>query len=105
VQETAGLDKHTKKTKGFKNIPILNAITACYAHMCTLRVNGMAIPPEVEPNKDPQTTPGIMTKPSKHPLQHSWYIFLVEGGSSSHLPVELPFCVFESPGLMSSHFM
>jgi translation initiation factor 4E len=71
AQETAGFDKHAKKTKGFKNIPTLDAITARYARTRTLSVDGTAVPPEAEPIEDPQT-PGLMTKPPEHPLQHSW---------------------------------
>jgi translation initiation factor 4E len=73
AQETAGLDKHPKKAKGFKNIPTLDAITARYARTRTLSVDGTAVPPEAEPIEDPQT-PGLMTKPPEHPLQHSWYV-------------------------------
>jgi len=79
AQETAGLDKHPKKTKGFKNIPTLDAITARYARTRTLSVDGTAVPPEAEPIEDPQT-PGVMTKPPEHPLQHSWCVPLGEGG-------------------------
>jgi translation initiation factor 4E len=71
AQETAGFDKHAKKTKGFKNMPTLDAITARYARTRTLSVDGTAVPPEAEPIEDPQT-PGLMTKPPEHPLQHSW---------------------------------
>jgi translation initiation factor 4E len=73
AQETAGLDKYPKKAKGFKNIPTLDAITARYARTRTLSVDGTAMPPEAEPIEDPQT-PGLMTKPPEHPLQHSWYV-------------------------------
>lgn len=73
AQETAGLDKYPKKAKGFKNIPTLDAITARYARTRTLSVDGTAVPPEAEPIEDPQT-PGLMTKPPEHPLQHSWYV-------------------------------
>jgi hypothetical protein len=31
------------------------------------------VPPEAEPIEDPQT-PGLMTKPPEHPLQHSWCV-------------------------------
>ena len=48
MQETAVLDKYVKKTKGSKNIPMLNVITACYVHTCTLSVNSTAVPPKVE---------------------------------------------------------
>jgi len=75
MQETAGLDKHVKKTKSIKNILTLNAITACYACMCTLNVDGTAVSPEVEPIEDPQIS-GMMTKPPRHPLQHAWCVFL-----------------------------
>ena len=71
AQETAVLDKPVKKAKGFKNIPSLDAITARYARARTLSVDGTAVPPEAEPVEDPQT-PGVMTKPHEHPLQHSW---------------------------------
>jgi len=71
AHETAGLDKPMKKSKGFKNIPTLDAITARYARTRTLSVDGTAVPPEAEPVEDPQT-PGLMTRPSEHPLQHSW---------------------------------
>ncbi|KAI0280092.1 translation initiation factor eIF 4e-like domain-containing protein [Russula aff. rugulosa BPL654] len=74
AQETAGLDKYPKKAKGFKNIPTLDAITARYARTRTLSVDGTAVPPEAEPIEDPQT-PGLMTKPPEHPLQHSWTIY------------------------------
>ncbi|KAF8500470.1 eukaryotic translation initiation factor 4E class II [Russula emetica] len=74
AQETAGLDKHPKKAKGFKNIPTLDAITARYARTRTLSVDGTAVPPEAEPIEDPQT-PGLMTKPPEHPLQHSWTVY------------------------------
>lgn len=74
AQETAGLDKYPKKAKGFKNIPTLDAITARYARTRTLSVDGTAMPPEAEPIEDPQT-PGLMTKPPEHPLQHSWTIY------------------------------
>ncbi|KAI0302804.1 translation initiation factor eIF 4e-like domain-containing protein [Multifurca ochricompacta] len=74
AQETAVLDKRLKKTKGFKNIPTLDAITARYARTRTLSVDGTAVPPEAEPIEDPQT-PGVMTKPAEHPLQHSWTIY------------------------------
>lgn len=73
AQETAGLDKYPKKAKGFKNIPTLDAITARYARTRTLSVDGTAVPPEAEPIEDPQT-PGLMTKPPEHPLQHSWCV-------------------------------
>jgi translation initiation factor 4E len=73
AQETAGLDKYPKKAKGFKNIPTLDAITARYARTRTLSVDGTAMPPEAEPIEDPQT-PGLMTKPAEHPLQHSWCV-------------------------------
>ncbi|KAH9961639.1 translation initiation factor eIF 4e-like domain-containing protein, partial [Lactifluus volemus] len=63
-----------KKTKGFKNIPTLDAITAHYARTRTLSVDGTAVPPEAELIEDPQT-PGLMTKPPEHPLQHSWTIY------------------------------
>ena len=75
AQETAGLDKPVKKTKGFKNIPTLDAITARYARTRTLSVDGTAVPPEAEPIEDPQT-PGVMTKPPEHPLQHAWCVSL-----------------------------
>ena len=71
AQETAVMDKPVKKAKGFKNIPSLDAITARYARARTLSVDGTAVPPEAEPVEDPQT-PGVMTKPHEHPLQHSW---------------------------------
>jgi len=71
AQETAVLDKPVKKAKGYKNIPSLDAITARYARARTLSVDGTAVPPEAEPVEDPQT-PGVMTKPHEHPLQHSW---------------------------------
>ncbi|KAI9459382.1 eukaryotic translation initiation factor 4E class II [Russula earlei] len=74
AQETTGVDKAGKKTKGFKNIPTLDAITARYARTRTLSVDGTAVPPEAEPIEDPQT-PGVMTKPPEHPLQHSWTIY------------------------------
>ncbi|KAI0253434.1 eukaryotic translation initiation factor 4E class II [Lactifluus subvellereus] len=74
AQETSVLDKPVKKTKGFKNIPTLDAITAHYARTRTLSVDGTAVPPEAEPIEDPQT-PGVMTKPPEHPLQHSWTIY------------------------------
>jgi len=32
------------------------------------------VPPEAEPIEDPQT-PGVMTKPPEHPLQHAWTIY------------------------------
>jgi translation initiation factor 4E len=73
AQETAGLDKPAKKVKGFKNMPTLDAITARYARTRTLSVDGTAVPPEAEPIEDPQT-PGVMTNPPEHPLQHSWYV-------------------------------
>ena len=79
AQETAGLDKYAKKTKGFKNIPTLDAITARYARTRTLSVDGTAVPPEAEPIEDPQT-PGLMTKPPEHPLQHSWCVPCAGGG-------------------------
>ena len=75
AQETSGLDKPAKKTKGFKNIPTLDAITARYARTRTLSVDGTAVPPEAEPIEDPQT-PGVMTKPPEHPLQHAWCVSL-----------------------------
>jgi translation initiation factor 4E len=71
AQENAVVDKPVKKPKGFKNIPSLDAITARYARARTLSVDGTAVPPEAEPIEDPQT-PGVMTKPAEHPLQHSW---------------------------------
>jgi translation initiation factor 4E len=71
AQENAVVDKPVKKAKGFKNIPSLDAITARYARARTLSVDGTAVPPEAEPIEDPQT-PGVMTKPAEHPLQHSW---------------------------------
>ncbi|KAH9025951.1 eukaryotic translation initiation factor 4E class II [Lactarius pseudohatsudake] len=74
AQETAVLDKPVKKAKGYKNIPSLDAITARYARARTLSVDGTAVPPEAEPVEDPQT-PGVMTKPHEHPLQHSWTIY------------------------------
>ncbi|KAF8268558.1 translation initiation factor eIF 4e-like domain-containing protein [Lactarius quietus] len=74
AQETAVMDKPVKKAKGFKNIPSLDAITARYARARTLSVDGTAVPPEAEPIEDPQT-PGVMTKPHEHPLQHSWTIY------------------------------
>jgi translation initiation factor 4E len=73
AQETSVLDKSTRKTKGYKNIPTLDAITAHYARTRTLSVDGTAVPPEAEAIEDPQT-PGVMTKPSEHPLQHSWCV-------------------------------
>jgi len=87
AQETAGFDKHAKKTKGFKNIPTLDAITARYARTRTLSVDGTAVPPEAEPIEDPQT-PGLMTKPPEHPLQHSWCVPVrgVEWGQLSTPP-------------------
>lgn len=89
AQETAGLDKYSKKAKGFKNIPTLDAITARYARTRTLSVDGTAVPPEAEPIEDPQT-PGLMTKPPEHPLQHSWYVpFGWTGKNSPHLPPKL----------------
>jgi translation initiation factor 4E len=94
AQETAGLDKHPKKTKGFKNIPTLDAITARYARTRTLSVDGTAVPPEAEPIEDPQT-PGVMTKPPEHPLQHSWCVPLSEGGGWRVVPTRRP----ESPTL------
>jgi len=74
AEETAVMDKPVKKAKGFKNIPSLDAITARYARARTLSVDGTAVPPEAEPVEDPQT-PGVMTKPHEHPLQHSWTIY------------------------------
>ncbi|KAH9955881.1 translation initiation factor eIF 4e-like domain-containing protein [Lactifluus volemus] len=75
AQKTSILEKQTmKKTKGFKNIPTLDAITAHYARTRTLSVEGTAVPPEAEPIEDPQT-PGLMTKPPEHPLQHPWTIY------------------------------
>jgi len=89
MQETAGLDKHVKKTKSIKNILTLDAITACYARTCTLNIDGTAVSPEVEPIKDPQTS-GVMTKPPGHPLQHAWCIslpsFLETPGMTFFLP-------------------
>ena len=90
AQETAGLDKdkYAKKTKGgFKNIPTLDAITARYARTRTLSVDGTAVPPEAEPIEDPQT-PGLMTKPPEHPLQHSWCVPVPrgDGGENSTSP-------------------
>ena len=73
AQETAVMDKPVKRAKGFKNIPSLDAITARYARARTLSVDGTAVPPEAEPIEDPQT-PGVMTKPAEHPLQHSWCV-------------------------------
>ena len=73
AQETAGLDKYPKKTKGFKNIPTIDAITARYARTRSRSVDCTAEPPEAEPIEDPQT-PGLMTKPPEHPLQHSWCV-------------------------------
>ena len=81
AQETAVLDKPAKKTKGFKNIPTLDAITARYARTRTLSVDGTAVPPEAEPIEDPQT-PGVMTKPPEHPLQHSWCVAVAESQPS-----------------------
>jgi hypothetical protein len=75
LQETAGLNKHVKKTKSIKNILMLKAITACYAHTRTLNVDGTAVSPEVEPIEDPQTS-GMMTKPPGHLLQHAWCVSL-----------------------------
>lgn len=69
AQETSEATK--KKTKGYKNIPSLDAITAHYARNRTLSVDGSAMPPEAEAIPDPQT-PGLMTKPQEHPLQYSW---------------------------------
>ncbi|KAH9961638.1 hypothetical protein BGW80DRAFT_1463765 [Lactifluus volemus] len=60
-----------KKTKGFTT---LDTITAHYARTRTLSVDGTAVPPEAEPIEDPQT-PGLMTKPPEHPLQHPWTIY------------------------------
>ena len=89
AQETAGLDKYPKKAKGFKNIPTLDAITARYARTRTLSVDGTAVPPEAEPIEDPQT-PGLMTKPPEHPLQHSWCVPVRLGWEvPPHLPPKL----------------
>ena len=89
AQETAGLDKYPKKAKGFKNIPTLDAITARYARTRTLSVDGTAVPPEAEPIEDPQT-PGLMTKPPEHPLQHSWCVPVRVGREEPpHLPPKL----------------
>ena len=90
AQETAGLDKYPKKSKGFKNIPTLDAITARYARTRTLSVDGTAVPPEAEPIEDPQT-PGLMTRPPEHPLQHSWCVPVVGRNSTissqSYVPI------------------
>jgi len=40
----AGFDDHVKKTKGCKNIPMLDAITAQYVHTHTLSLDGTAVP-------------------------------------------------------------
>ena len=93
AQETAGLDKYAKKSKGFKNIPTLDAITARYARTRTLSVDGTAVPPEAEPIEDPQT-PGVMTKPPEHPLQHSWCVPVRGGvGRTFHRPHKAFFCL------------
>jgi translation initiation factor 4E len=85
AQETSILDKTMKKTKGFGGkMPTLDAISAHYARTRTLSVDGTAVPPEAEPIEDPQT-PGVMTKPQEHPLQHSWYVSV--GGSSPATPL------------------
>jgi translation initiation factor 4E len=91
AQETAGLlDKPAKKSKGgFKNIPTLDAITARYARTRTLSVDGTAVPPEAEPIEDPQT-PGVMTKPPEHPLQHAWCV-------SAEFSLSL-FCFWDTSG-------
>jgi translation initiation factor 4E len=74
AQKTSILEKQTmKKTKGFKNIPTLDAITAHYARTRTLSVDGTAVPPEAESIEDPQT-PALMMQPPEHPLQHSWCV-------------------------------
>ncbi|KAI0259700.1 translation initiation factor eIF 4e-like domain-containing protein [Gloeopeniophorella convolvens] len=67
-------DKPVKKTKGYKNIPSLDAITARYARTRTLSVDGTPVPPEAEPIEDPKT-PGVMTRPPEHPLQHAWTVY------------------------------
>jgi len=54
--------EHIKETKGFKNIPTLDAIT-----VRSLSVDGTAVPPEVEPIENPQT-PGVMAKPPERSL-------------------------------------
>jgi translation initiation factor 4E len=70
AQKTSILEKQTmKKTKGFKSIPTLDVIPALYARTRTLSVEGIVVLPEAEPIEDPQT-PGLMTKPPEHPLQH-----------------------------------
>ena len=63
------MDKPVKRAKGFMNIPSLDANTTHYPRARTLSVDGTAVPPEAEPIEDPQT-PGVMTKPAEHPLQH-----------------------------------
>lgn len=69
AQETSEATK--KAVKGYKGIPSLGAITAHYARNRTLSVDGTAMPPEAEAVEDPKT-PGVMTKPEEHPLQHTW---------------------------------
>ena len=55
AQETVVMDKLVKRAKGFKNVPSLDAITACYPWACTLSVDGTAVPPEAEPIEDPDS--------------------------------------------------
>ena len=50
-QEIPGLNKPVKKAKGFKDIPMLNAIATRYGHMRTLSIDGMAMPPESETHR------------------------------------------------------
>ena len=62
------MDEPVKRTKGFKNILSLDAITAHYVRARTPSVDGAAVPSEAEPIEDPQT-PDVMTKPAEHSLQ------------------------------------
>ena len=89
AQETS--DKPAKKTKGYKNIPSLDAITAHDARTRTLSVDGTAMPPEAESIEDPQT-PGVMTKAPEHPLQHSWCASYHHQFDEQHISLTLIGC-------------
>jgi hypothetical protein len=76
-QENAVPGKKNVKV-GYKNIPSLDAITACLAKARALSVDGIPKPPEPEMIEDPTgKTPGVHMKAPEHPLQFAWYVILV----------------------------
>ena len=59
-----------------------NSFLAC---TCTLGIDGTVLPPRAESIEDPQT-PGVITKPTKHPLQHGAFLFSCFGTPDDTFP-------------------